>query len=714
MHFGGLRIESVKMRRHCIVLFGILSALQVLIQGDPGIAAAAQTYDVVIYGGTSAGIAAGIQVRRMGGSVVVLSPESRIGGLTTGGLGQTDIGNKAAIGGLARDFYRRVRAYYADPAHWRWEKQEEYRDSGQSRSAAGEEAMWTFEPSAALAIMQGLVREFDVPVITQARLDRTPLVAGRPQVRGVIKEGARIVAIRLENGDVYRGRTFIDATYEGDLLAGAGVTYLVGREANSQYAETLDGVQTANSRHHQFFPHVDPFVEAGNRASGLLPGIDPAGPGTEGGADHRVQAYCFRMCLTDHPENRIPFTKPADYDPLLYELLLRNFEAGETGEPWINSSMPNRKTDTNNRTGFSTDFIGQNYAYPDADYAERKAIVQRHLSYQQGLMWTLANHPRVPEHIRKEVSRWGLCRDEFIEGNGWQEQLYIREARRMVGPYVMTEHNCRGKVIAEKPIGMAAYTMDSHNVQRYVAADGSVRNEGDVQIGGFPPYPIDYRAIVPRQEECDNLLVPVCLSATHIAFGSIRMEPVFMVLGQSAATAAMQALAADVPVQQLDYAALRQRLLADGQVLEHVDPGVQALKLLDGIVVDDQQATLTGPWIGAHSVRPYLGTGYHHDGNSHQGECTATFAAQLPPGRYDVRIAYVPNGNRATNIPIEIQHAGETAKVTLNGRQALKKGDIDRSLGEFPFDGRGTVIVSNAGTNGYVVIDAVRFVPVKK
>jgi hypothetical protein len=277
------------------------------------------------------------------------------------------------------------------------------------------------------------------------------------------------------------------------------------------------------------------------------------------------------MCLTDDPQNRVPFEKPEDFDPAQFELLLRNFEAGEDRIPWSPTDMPNRKTDTNNNHGFSTDYIGMSYDWAESDYAAREAIFQDHLRYQRGLMWTLANHPRVPEHIREEVSRWGTCRDEFTDNSGWSHQLYVREARRMISDYVMTQHHCQGKQVADDPVGLAAYTMDSHNVQRYVDEHGFVRNEGDVQVGGFPPYPISYRSLRPRQAECENLLVPVCLSASHIAYGSIRMEPVFMVLGQSAATAACQALDEDKAVQEIDYQRLRQRLEADGQVLQWKD-----------------------------------------------------------------------------------------------------------------------------------------------
>ncbi|MCK5370439.1 MAG: FAD-dependent oxidoreductase, partial [Cyclobacteriaceae bacterium] len=381
------------------------------------------------------------------------------------------------------------------------------------------------------------------------------------------------------SGEEYHGKMFIDATYEGDLMAATGVSYTIGREPNSKYAETMNGVNTKytdttmtglsarNAMNHNFVDGVDPYVIKGDPASGLLPYIDPDGPGKEGAGDSHVQAYCFRMCLTDHPENRIPFAKPENYNELDYELLLRNYEAGEEGFPWINSKMPNRKTDTNNRLGFSTDFIGQNYDYPEASYVEREKIIERHRQYQKGLMWTLAYHPRMSEHIREEVSRWGTSKDEFERKDGWQHQLYIREARRMIGEYVMTQYNCEGLEVVEDVVGMGAYGMDSHHIQRYVNADGFVKNEGNVEARVKEPYPISYRSITPKKEECTNLLVPICLSASHIAFGSIRMEPVFMVLGQSAATAACLSIDKNISVQDLDYKLLEEQLIADEQRL---------------------------------------------------------------------------------------------------------------------------------------------------
>ncbi len=708
------------MNHSCELRTFILLALASVSAPFSGARAADDSsYDVVVYGGTSAGIAAAVQVKRMGGSVVVVEPGRRIGGLTTGGLGQTDIGNKAAIGGIAREFYQRVRKYYDQPESWKWQGREEYRDSGQTRTGSKEETMWTFEPSAALSIMQDLVREFRIPVMYQQRLDRTNTSNPNRRIRGVTLADNRIVAISTEGGTTYQGRVFIDATYEGDLLAGAGISYAVGREGNEVYGETLNGVQTRQAKYHQFVPNVDPYVVPGDANSGLLPGIDANGPGAEGSGDRRVQAFCFRMCLTDHPENRIPFVKPDDYNPQVYELLLRNFEAGEKGMPWINSSMPNRKTDTNNRTAFSTDFIGYNYDYPEASYAEREAINQRHREYQQGLMWTLANHSRVPDHIRNEVARWGMCRDEFEREDGWQQQLYVREARRMIGKTVMTQHHCQGREIAEDAIGLAAYTMDSHNVQRYVDANGHVRNEGDVEVGGFSPYAISYGALTPKLEQCENLLVPVCMSASHIAFGSIRMEPVFMVLGQSSATAAMQAIKADVPVQAVSYGKLKERLLADGQVLVWTGPVRKPAasidpKTLEGIIIDDEAATRTGFDATSRVVGPFVGIGYRHDGNTNKGRQSLRFPVSIKQaGMYEIRIAYSPNANRATNVPVTIHASGKSQTVKVNQRLAPDHGPF-ATIGKFPLPaGDAIVEISNADTDGHVIVDAIQLLPSK-
>jgi hypothetical protein len=532
----------------------------------------AHNYDLVIYGGTSSGVSAAIQASRMGKLVALIEPTNRIGGLTTGGLGQTDIGNKQAIGGIAREFYQNIKKYYQDPKNWKWQKWEEYRDGGQTKTDPGEDAMWTFEPSTALEILHQMLRkEKNISLVYQQKLNRK---------NGVKKTRGVITSIEMETGEVYKGKMFIDATYEGDLMAAAGVRYATGRESNKKYGESINGIQAGDSittlagkmeiggLNHNFHHGVDPYIVKSDPESGVLPFVNPVPLKKNGTGDKRIQAYCYRMCLTDHPENRIPFEKPVSYNELDYELLFRNYEAGETRIPWINSSMPNRKTDTNNKHGFSTDFIGQNYDYPEATYAEREAIAERHRKYQQGLMWSLAYHLRIPEPVRKEVSRWGTCKDEFTEGNGWQEQLYVREARRMISDYVMTQRNCEGIEVAPDPVGLGAYGMDSHHVQRYITREGFVQNEGNVQAGVKKPYPVSYRSIVPKQKECKNLLVPVCLSSTHIAFGSIRMEPAFMVLGQSAATVACLAIDTGVCVQKVNYTDLKKLLLEDKQILE--------------------------------------------------------------------------------------------------------------------------------------------------
>jgi hypothetical protein len=518
--------------------------------------AAEKPADVVVYGGTSGGVAAAVQAARMGKSVVLIEPGRHLGGLTSGGLGATDIGNKKAIGGVAREFYQRVYRHYDQPDAWTSETFEQYRK--RAKHFVDADTMWGFEPHVAEQIFRQMLAEAGVKPVLGERLDRKA---------GVRKQAGRIVSIAMQSGRTFGGWMFIDATYEGDLMAAAGVRYTVGREANSQYGETLDGVQTKNAKSHQFEKPVDPYVTPGDPQSGLLPGIHAGEPGDEGIGDRRMQAYNFRMCLTDVPENRRPYPKPAHYDPLRYELLLRHLEAGGRAFLGGPTPMPNRKSDTNNHGAFSTDDIGMNYEYPQADQPMREKVFAEHRDYQLGLMWTLANDSRVPAEIRKQINRWGLARDEFTDSDNWPHQLYVREARRMVADYVMTEQNCRGKRVAEDSVGLAAYTMDSHNVQRYVDPEGHARNEGDVQVGGFPPYPISYRSIVPKPSECTNLLVPVCLSASHISYGSIRMEPVFMVLGQSAATAAAQAIDEDRDVQTIDYPQLRQRLAKDKQIL---------------------------------------------------------------------------------------------------------------------------------------------------
>jgi hypothetical protein len=690
--------------------------LSLLIVTSAVVRGAPASYDLVVYGGTSGGITAAIQAARMGKTAVLIEPTQFLGGLTTGGLGATDIGNKRAIGGMSREFYGRVWQHYQNPASWKHQTREEYVNRRSGPNDPNEKTMWTFEPHVATRIYDDMLREVrdKVTVVKGERLDLA---------KGVVKQGARIVRIVMESGRAFEGRMFIDATYEGDLMAKAGVGYHVGREANRVYGETLNGVQTAHAVSHQFTKKVDPYRQPGNPRSGVLPGINVDGPGEEFAGDRKVQAYNFRMCTTDVPAIRRAWEKPANYDPLWYELLLRNFEAGDHRAPWNPVWMPNRKTDTNNNYAISTDFIGQNWEYPEADYATRAKIWQAHVDWQQGLMWTLANSPRVPERVRADFQRIGLAKDEFTDNDNWPRQMYVREARRMIADYVMTEKNCRRDEVASDSVGMGAYNMDSHHIQRYITKEGHVRNEGDVQVR-VRPYPISYRSIRPKAAECTNLLVPVCLSASHIAYGSIRMEPVFMVLGQSAATAAVHAIEQGVDLQRIDPAKLKARLEQDGQVLDFdsppIGPTVARVVLpqsqLPGIVVDDLDAVRVGFDRSSAAHPTYVESGYHHDNNDNKGNQTARFVPDLPrEGRYQVFIAYPVNANRATNVPVTIRHADGETKVMLNQRRKPEVQNLLQPVGTFRFaKGKaGQVEIGNAGTDGYVTIDAVQWVEVK-
>ena len=515
----------------------------------------AHRVDICVYGATSAGVIAAIECAQRGLSVLLVDCDHWVGGLTTSGLGATDVGNQAAIGGRAREFYRRLRSHYDRPEAWTRERREDFHGRGHEPRS---DAAWTFEPSVASATFAAMLAEAKVRPLA-ARLDRSP--------GGLQKDGARLTSMRLEGGTIVAARLFLDCSYEGDLLDAAGCAFRVGREANAKYGETLNGVQTQNATKHQFTGAVDPYVLPGDPASGLLPGIQPGEPGAEGAADARIQAYCYRLCTTDDPANRVPWTKPDGYDQRDYELLLRHFEAGSTLAPWHPTVLPNRKTDTNNHGAFSTDWIGGNHDWPTADYATRERLAAAHRRYQQGLLWTLANDKRVPSRVQAEFRRYGPTRDEFPATGGWPPLLYVREGRRLVGAAVVTEHHCTGREVAPDPVGMGAYAMDSHNVQRYVDGHGHVRNEGDVQVRVPAPYGIAYGALVPQRAHAQNLLVPVCCSASHIAYGSIRMEPVFMVLGQSAAIAGALALERGLAVQDVPFDELRARLLAAGQVL---------------------------------------------------------------------------------------------------------------------------------------------------
>ncbi|RYY20869.1 MAG: FAD-dependent oxidoreductase [Chitinophagaceae bacterium] len=644
--------------------------------------------DVCIYGGTSAGVMAAYTAKKLGKKVILIEPGNSLGGLSSGGLGFTDIGNKYAISGLALDFYRRIGAHY------------------------GKFEQWIFEPHVA----EDLFRQY----ISRAGAD----VLYGQRLLSVQKQGKRLKQIILENasapdantGHTVSAKVFIDCTYEGDLMAQAGVAFIVGRESNDQYNETYNGFQLRDK--HQFADSIDPYKTKGDPGSGLLWGISDATPDSAGTGDKKVQAYNFRICLSKNPENSIAITRPDGYDSTKYELLLRVLEK-EPNRPFNlvmkPDIMPNQKTDINNNGPFSTDMIGMNYDFPAADYATRRRIQKEHELYTRGLLYFIGHDPRVPKHLASEMLKYGYPKDEYADNGHWSPQMYVREARRMIGSYVMTQANCEGREVVQDGVGMAAYTMDSHNCQRIVVTKNGMRmvkNEGDVQIGGFPPYPISYRSIVPKQSECENLLVPVCLSATHIAYGSIRMEPVFMVMGQSAATAAVLAIDQKTAVQKINVRKLQSMLhsnpLADGSRAD--------------IFVDNEQSAdikLMGGWeLNRDPKNNYAASSFRING-SEGGNASVKFTPTIPvSGRYKV-YSYTPKLIKpSTSLSANVYDGRKLSSVAIDMRSFKVEGQTSGEwveLGEYIFEkGRtGFIEITNKTANGTVVADAVLLVPSK-
>ena len=542
--------------RVLIVILSFLVMTSLASQGK-------KTYkaDVIVYGGTSAAVSAAVQVSRMGKSVIIISPDSHLGGLSSSGLGFTDTGNKEVIGGIAREFYQLIYHHYQKTENWKWQKQSEYGNVGQGNPAIDgkNRTMWIFEPHAAEEAFETLITRNKIEVLRNEWLDRE---------RGVVKQNGKIISIKTLSGKTFSGSVFIDATYEGDLMASSGVSYTVGREDVSIYGEKWNGVQKLVFQHgHYFKTNISPYKIPGDPASGLLPRISAEKPGENGTGDNKIQAYCYRLCLTTVEENRIPFKKPEGYDSTQYELLARVAETGWNEYFAKFDPVPNLKTDVNNHGPFSSDNIGMNWDYPDASYERRKEILKEHTVYQKGLLYFLSHDKRIPRDIRDKMNSWGLSKDEFAENGNWPYNIYVREARRMKGEFVMTENEVLGNTTVPRSAGMGSYGMDSHNIQRYVTPEGFVQNEGDIGVSPKRPYQIDLGSIMPKKNECGNLLVPVCVSCTHIAFGSIRMEPVFMILGQTAGTVAAMSVQKGKNIHDLTYDEIKTKLLSDGQVL---------------------------------------------------------------------------------------------------------------------------------------------------
>jgi hypothetical protein len=519
--------------------------------------------DVIVYGGTSAAVTTAVQAARMGKSVLIVSPDKHLGGMSSSGLGFTDTGNKEVIGGLAREFYQLIYQHYQNPDAWNWQKQSEYGNKGQGNPAidGANRTQWIFEPHAAEEAFEQLIKNNNIKVYREELLNRET---------GVVKKDNKIISIQTLSGKVFKGKVFVDATYEGDLMASAGVKYTVGRESGSVYNEQWNGVQKGVFHHgHYFKDNIDPYKIPGNPSSGLLPRISSETPGENGTGDNKIQAYCYRLCLTKLPENKIHITKPEGYDSTQYELLVRLSETRWNEFFGKYDPIPNLKTDVNNHGPFSFDNIGMNWDYPDANYERRKEILKEHILYQKGLLYFMATDRRIPAGVRETMNQWGFAKDEFKDNGNWPYNIYVRESRRMLGEYVMTENDVLGKREVPQPVGMGSYTMDSHNVQRYVTPEGYVQNEGDIGVAAKQPYKIDLGSIMPKRQECLNLLVPVCVSSSHIAFGSIRMEPVFMILGQSAGTIASLAVDKRKSIYDLSYDEIKGKLETDGQILKY-------------------------------------------------------------------------------------------------------------------------------------------------
>jgi len=519
--------------------------------------------DVIIYGGTSTAIATAVQLARMNKNVVIVCPEKHLGGMSASGLGFTDIGDKSVIGGISREFYQRVYNHYQKDDAWKWQPKNEFGNVGQGTEAIDGDlkTMWTFEPHVAEQIFEEFIRENKIKVFRDKWLDRE---------NGVEMKDGKIVSITMLSGEKFIGQIFVDATYEGDLMAAAGVKYHVGREANSVYNEEWNGVHCNVFHHSHNFGNlnISPYIITGDSTSGVLPRISIEPQGEQGSGDKRVQAYNYRLCTTNAEGNIVPFEKPENYDPEQYELLRRVFKAGRTSM-FGGGKIPNNKRDVNNVGPFSSDNIGMNYEYPEASYEKRREILEEHISYHKGLLYFWGHDESVPEQLRESINKWGLAKDEFQDNGYWPYQIYIREARRMIGEFVMTENEILGKNKVTEPIGMGSYTMDSHNVQRYITSEGYVQNEGDLGVEPKQPYQIHLGTILPKKEECKNLIVPSAVSSSHIAFGSIRMEPVFMILGQSAGTIAALAIDKNIGIHELPYDEIKARLMADGQILEY-------------------------------------------------------------------------------------------------------------------------------------------------
>ena len=628
--------------------------------------------DVVVYGGTSGGVTAAVQAARLGKRAVLLAFDNHLGGLSSGGLGWTDYGDASSIGGMAREFYRRNGARY------------------------GESLRYNLEPHVAEQIFSQMLAEAGVTVVFNQRL------------ASLVKSGQRITRVTMDDGSVYRGKMFVDTTYEGDLIAMAGVSFTVGREGTNTYGESYAGVLTPGSI------GIDPYVVPGNPASGLLPLLQPDTGEARGSGDWRVQAYNYRMCFAQNVANFLPMTAPANYDESQFELLARYLErlVAVNGSVSLGSLITidrpcaSGKYDINNNGSISTDFVGESWTWPTNTYAGRAITRQAHEDYTRGYFTFLATSPRAPASLRAAMQSWGMCKDEFLDTGGWPHALYVREGGRMVSDYVMTQANAQGTRVASDGVALASYSMDSHLLQR-IARGGVAMNEGGMYNSVPNPFPISYRSIIPRAGECENIFATFALAASHAAYASCRMEPVFMMVSQSAGTAAALAIDDHVSVQQLSYPRLALQLQADGQLLGNGTGATDS-----GIIVDDSDsssARLTGDWLSSSSITGYWGGDYLTDGNTNKGACSVTFTPTLASAEtYEVYLRWTENPNRSAAVPVDIVHPGGTNTFFVN-QQANGSAWVLLLKTNFNAGTNARVVIRNDGTTGYVIADAVRF-----
>lgn len=644
------------------------------------------SYDVVVYGGTAGGVMAAIAAARAGSKVILTEPGSHIGGMVSGGLSHTDLGDRTVIGGLALEYNQRYANYYAKPLYF-W------------RGA---------EPHVAEKIFADWLKEEGVEVLYKHTLD------------SVFKTGKTISQILFQNGTTIKGKVFIDAGYEGDLMAKAKVSYTWGREGIDEYNESWAGRQPLipNSGH-QFHVSVSPFADG--KSGKLLPMINPQPMVEAGKGDKAVQSYQFRIVLTKNKNNKIPFTHPQGYDPTKFELLKRYLAQADDrmAAPYIiplRINTPNEKTSVNSIGPISLNVLdGSNWLYPDGDYKLRQKIWDDHMLYTQSLMYFLATDPSVPKYIRDEINQWGLCKDEFADTGHWPHQLYVRTARRMLGEYIMTQADLEKNIVEYDAIGMGSYNIDIRHVQRtwlwvskFPKLMGDTFNEGYLSVP-VPVYQIPYRTLLPKYQECDNLLVPVCMSSSHIANASLRMEPQYMILGHAAGLAAGLAAKKNIAVQKIDIISLQQELLKQGQILSLEERPAGAFQTNKEIILDEdfeRFVTSEGNWKpGAHTEERY-GISYLSD-NSGKGNITYT-PEFTTSGKYKVYAWWPSDKKNAAKVPVKIAHSQGESIIYINQR---KDGGDWKLIGEWPFSKgvKNTITIGSENARGTVVADAIKF-----